>query len=396
MPQPVPSRLVGLPFEQIEYHRRIFYGVVDFARAYRTWGLERIRPSVDGVRELALRGASGLIGMLTNPDVVAATRQARLPAVNISGQNDPEGITSVVSDDDMIGQLAAQYMVTLPLTRYAYVGQDGMLFAERRGRGFFRGLTELGVSACIVEYPDAVRMNTNMLYSREHPFSQWLLELPKPVGIFCSSDLIAFCVHQAARYMGLDLHRELVLMGVDNQQDYCEAVNPPFSSVEQGMIGFRAAETLERLMNGQRVPRTILVAPRGVIARGGDAAGHGLPSEVQEVMQLIASRLGEPLQIDDLLQNVPLSRRYIEKRFKQATGRSIYQEVQRQRIERACMLLRSTRWPVERVGTAAGFADPRQFSRAFRQHTQTTPMSYRKQHPVHPSQAQVPLQDDAG
>jgi LacI family transcriptional regulator len=202
--------------------------------------------------------------------------------------------------------------------------------------------------------------------------------LPKPAGIFCSNDQVAAHVHHVGIHCGLDLHRDVCLLGVDNQLDYCEAVHPPFSSVALGMIGFLAAETLQRLMSGQSAPAVTYVAPRGVISRGEGETEADLPSEVKTVMQLIASHMGQVSSIDDLLRNVPLSRRYMEKRFKQATGRSIYQEIQRQRIERASMLLATTRWPVERGGKAAGFSNPRQFSRVFRQFTQSTPRDYRQ------------------
>lgn len=47
------------------------------------------------------------------------------------------------------------------------------------------------------------------------------------------------------------------------------------------------------------------------------------------------------------------------------------------------MFLTTTRWPIERVGAAAGFSDPRQFSRVFRQHMLTTPREYRQRHATH-------------
>ena len=109
------------------------------------------------------------------------------------------------------------------------------------------------------------------------PLAQWLIAAPKPLGIFCPTDIYAYFVHQAARHCGLDLLRDLHLIGVDNQVDYCEAVYPPFSSVDQGMIGYRAAETLERMMNGLAVPHVIRVQPRGVVERSVDSGAAHMP-----------------------------------------------------------------------------------------------------------------------
>lgn len=377
MPEFDSPRRVGLLFQSFEFHHKIFVGVLEYARLYRNWAFERAWPEVASLERFAERGVQGVIGQLTDPPLIEAVRRLGVPAVNISDARQVTELPNVMADDFMIGQLAADELFSKALAHYAFVGEYDLHFVEVRRRGFRRGLAELGCGHAYSELLNVGLPEPPSAHARHTELGRWLLELPKPVGILCSNDVMAFCVHRIARDCGLDLNRSVHLIGVDNQVDYCEAVHPPFSSIEHGMIGFRAAETLERLMDGLEVPASILVSPKGVISRDRGITAATLPSEVQAVMQLIASRSGEPLQIEDLLRSLPLSRRYIEKRFKRATGRSIYQEVQRQRIERASMLLRTTHWPIERVGAAAGFSDPRQFSRVFRQHTSMTPRAYR-------------------
>ena len=380
MREPDHPRRVGLLFQGFEFHHKIFLGVLEYARPYRHWIVERSFPSLASMERFADQGVDGVIGQLTEPAVVEAVCRLGVPAVNISAVLEITALPNVLADDFMIGQLAADHLVARDCAHYAFVGQADHMFVELRRRGFYHGILELG---CGHAYSELLRAGTPeppSAYARRTELGRWLIDLPKPAGVFCSSDIMAFFVHRIARDCGLDLHRDIRLLGVDNQLDYCEAVYPPFSSVDHGMIGFRAAEALERLMNGQSVPPVTRVPPKGIVTRDRDGGAPSLPSEVHAVMQLIASRSGEPLQIDDLLAGLPLSRRYVEKRFKQATGRSIYQEVQRQRIERAEMLLTTTRWPIERVGQAAGFPDPRQFSRTFRQFTKMTPRAYRQAH----------------
>lgn len=376
-------RRVGLLFQGFEFHHKIFIGVLEYARMYRNWAFERALPQVANIQRFIDQGVEGVIGQITEPALVDAVRQLGVPAVNISACDQVTTIPNVVANDVMIGQIAADHFYGRGCTHFAFVGQDELRFVELRRRGFRHGLVELGCIHACSELLNVGLPEPPSAHARHTELGRWLIRLPKPVGILCSNDVMGFYVHRIARDCGLDLTREVRLLGVDNQLDYCEAVHPPFDSIEHGMIGFRAAETLDRMLAGQTVPQTILVPPKGVIRRDRDSVAPTLPSEVHAVMQLIASRSGEPLQIDDLLSGLPLSRRYIEKRFKQATGRSIYQEVQRQRIERACMFLTTTRWPIERVGAAAGFSDPRQFSRVFRQHMLTTPREYRQRHATH-------------
>ncbi len=371
-------RRVGILLDNIEFHHKIFLGILEYSRLYRNWILDRALPLAANVQRFADSGIEGIVGKLTDPHVVDTACRLNLPAVNISAATRVTALPSVLAHDEMIGQLAADHLLACGCTHYAYVGQDDLLFVELRRRGFCFRLKEMGCGHNYSEFLNAGLPEPTSAQARHTDLGRWLLQLPRPAGLLCSTDVMAFYVHRIARDCGIDLGRDLFLLGVDNQLDYCESVHPPFSSIEHGMTGFRAAETLERLMLGEQVPATLLVPPMGIISRHDNQASSSLPSDVRAVMQLIASRVGQPLQIDDLLRGLPLSRRYIEKRFKNATGRTIYDEVQRQRIERAGLLLRTTHWPMERVGTAAGFSDPRQFSRVFRQYMQTTPSAYRK------------------
>jgi LacI family transcriptional regulator len=373
----IPIRTVGLVFQNHDYHRRVFSGILEYVRPYRNWQMERISATADALAAHRGRAFDGLIGAITDSAAAETACALGIPTINVSGLGYPRGITTVASDEDMIGQMAANYLIRQNVRYFSWVGAPDLI-SINRGQGFCRALQELGEGPRLYELPESASINATLLYSDKTPFAQWLTAAPKPLGIFCPTDIYAFFTHQVARHCGLDMTRDLHLIGVDNQIDYCEAVYPPFSSIELGMVGFRAAEILERMMNGQSVPALIRVPPREVVSRGGKGDGPAHGPEVQAVNQLIASRLGERLQIDDLLQGIPLSRRYIEKQFKKATGRSIYQEVQRQRIERAKMLLTSTAWSIERVGEASGIPDPRQFSRAFRQHTGLSPVKYRK------------------
>lgn len=373
-------RRVGLLLDYVEFHHKIFLGVLEFSRLYRTWMLDRALALVSNLERFAESGIDGIIGKLTDPEMRERVVSLGIPAVNISAAAEVSGIPSVLANDVMIGQLAADHLYSRGCAHYGFVGQYDLLFVHRRRRGFHQRLGELGCGYLYDEFLNAGLPEPSLNQTRNTPLGRWLLNLPKPVGLLCSTDTMAFCVHRIARDCGLEVGREVVLLGVDNQLDYCESVHPPISSIEHGMTGFRAAEALERLMLGHSVPPVLLVPPKGVVVRSEEPAGPALPSEVQAMMQLISSRAGEALQINDLLAGLPLSRRYVEKRFKAATGRSIYQEVQRQRIERACQMLRTTHWPMERVSAAAGFSDPRQFSRAFRRYMGTTPSAYRRAH----------------
>lgn len=359
----------------------LFHDVIDFARPFRDWTFRHAWPEPDGIEDLAQWGANGLIGQITEPAVVAAAIRTGLPAVNLSNARELDELTCVVNDDSVIGRLAADHLFSLGCRHYAYAGQDPLAFVEQRRRGFCHGLAELGLTGA---YTELLGLDWTELAAsqrgRGSPIADWLRRLPKPAGLFCSTDLLCYYVHGACTDCGLDLVRDVRLLGVDNDVGYCEAAYPPFSSIETGNIGFRGAGVLERLIRQEKdVPQVTRVPPQRLVVRSGDASDPVLPPEVLAINRYISSHIGEPIQAADALAQVPLSRRAMELKFKRVTGKTLYQAIQQKRVERACMLLRTTRWAIERVAESSGFSDPRQFSRVFRQHMHTTPRAYRRQ-----------------
>jgi len=97
------------------------------------------------------------------------------------------------------------------------------------------------------------------------------------------------------------------------------------------------------------------------------------------VFEHIESRLGEPdLAVADLAQRICLSEVQFRKVFKRITGTNPVCFLQRRRIERACVLLRTTDQTVERIAECCGFSDPPFFHRVFKTWTSMTPSQYRR------------------
>jgi len=65
------------------------------------------------------------------------------------------------------------------------------------------------------------------------------------------------------------------------------------------------------------------------------------------------------------------------KLFKRVTGLNPVRFIQRRRVERACVMLRTTTLSIEQIAEACGFSDPPFFFRIFRLWTGTSPNQYR-------------------
>jgi len=95
--------------------------------------------------------------------------------------------------------------------------------------------------------------------------------------------------------------------------------------------------------------------------------------------QIERIRSGKDLfaSVDNLAREANLSRIHYNRRFRRIAADSPNRFLIRQRIERACMLLRETTWTIETIAEKIGYSDVYFFSRQFRQVLNTTPKQFR-------------------
>lgn len=74
----------------------------------------------------------------------------------------------------------------------------------------------------------------------------------------------------------------------------------------------------------------------------------------------------------------PLPERSLKRRFKQATGTTLIEYVQRLRIEEAKRLLETTPTAIDEISTEVGYEETAFFRRLFKRHTGLAPQEYRR------------------
>lgn len=96
------------------------------------------------------------------------------------------------------------------------------------------------------------------------------------------------------------------------------------------------------------------------------------------VVESIEHRLHEPLRIAALARACGMSERTLRRRWRNRGGRSLTDEINDRRIERASHLLLLPDISVAEAGYQVGIANPAQFSRLFRRIKGLTPKAYRR------------------
>src|SRR5204862_308111 len=79
-------------------------------------------------------------------------------------------------------------------------------------------------------------------------------DAPLPIGVLASTDGRALQVLAVCRKLDIAVPEAVALLGVDNDDVFCELASPPLSSIALSTqrIGYEAARMLELLMAGEK------------------------------------------------------------------------------------------------------------------------------------------------
>lgn len=146
--------------------------------------------------------------------------------------------------------------------------------------------------------------------------------------------------------------------------------------VQKAPMGFShliAADTLEILAFFAAVPASgdhmVLDGPLDIAAVQDPV--------VAEALRLIWGHSGESINVNELVRELPLARRTLERRFHRETGRTLLEEIYRCRMDRATRLLGHTDMPVKDIAGAAGFPSIEAMLDAFHNSYGASPSEYR-------------------
>jgi len=99
---------------------------------------------------------------------------------------------------------------------------------------------------------------------------------------------------------------------------------------------------------------------------------------VQRALEIIWTHGNCPMSVSDIARQLPVTRRTLDRRFVEATGRSVLEEINACRLSRAKRLLSETDLPVKTVAHLAGFNSTERMRVLFIERAGTSPTTYRK------------------
>jgi AraC family transcriptional regulator, arabinose operon regulatory protein len=121
-----------------------------------------------------------------------------------------------------------------------------------------------------------------------------------------------------------------------------------------------------------------------------------MDSRVRKAIDFLALNFRAPFHMETLARTCGLSSSRLAHLFKDETGTSPQQFVERQRIREACTLLRITSQDIGQIAAQVGYDDPFYFSKRFRRHMRKSPTQFRGGEPVVPKGRAGLLQSRTG
>lgn len=373
--------LVG--FRVVEALSQVLEGIRSYVKEHgRHWEVRSV--DAEEFSRILTRGAAVIDGAITTipatrDDLLAEVANAKVPVVNMM-HDCHVMMPSVLTDEHALGAAAAEHFMSRGLRHFAYLGFHSA-WSRGRQRGFAAALGQADYHsfACPCW---AGETSYRFLDAPGAPakLTKWVGSLPKPVGLLCCSDSVASAAMSSIITEGFKVPEQVAVMGVGNFVSTCELAPVPLSSVAMDFprMGFEAARVLDAAMSRRQPKETILIPPAGVVGRRSTNAFSFDDEYVSAAMTIIHERAAEGLTLKELLPLLPISRRWLEVRFKEVIGRTASQEIRRLRLERVRDLLATTDLSVKQIALRCGFSRAENLTRFFRDHYGVPPDTYRR------------------
>jgi LacI family transcriptional regulator len=374
---------------KLPYDVKVVTGIAAYAQEAANWSIYIEENALHAQRlpDLARWRADGVLADLDDPQVARQVRACGTPVVAFGGGYGWHGprwpVPYFLTDNTAVARLAATHLWDRGFREFAFCGYPATRingWSAEREQAFCEAVRRFGCRCSAYRGSRGVDRHWSVLCDR---LGRWLTELRKPLGVMAANDKRARQVLEACRLSGLRVPEEVAVVGVDNDEMLCQLSTPSLTSVEQGArrIGYEAAQLLDRLMRGCRPRRRrYVVGPLGVVTRASTDALAVSDPDVAAAAEIIRRRATEGLRVRDVMDLVAVSRSTLEKRFKQALGRTLFAEIRRVQLARAASLLAESSLPLKQVAARAGFRSVQHMTTLFSQGFRQTPARYRTSH----------------
>jgi LacI family transcriptional regulator len=380
-------RVILLIESSRQYGRGCLRGIASYVRVHGAWNclhLER-----DQTKHLAVWikkwKPQGVIARLEDQATVSLLAKQKIPVIDLLDSLELPQITRVWTPPQDVCRSVLDHFLDRGYTRFAFCGYPGIRFSDRRSDAFVELVKERGFGCDVYSDPSGNRKSqydTRELEGtvNEAELGRWLMDLPKSVAIMACNDIRGQQVVDACAQVGIRVPDQVAVVGVDNDEVVCDFSQPSLSSVELDLkgTGYQAAAALDAIMREQRANGPdIAVKPLGIVPRLSSDALAVDDEIVARAVALIREHACDGLNVEQILDQLPISRATLERRFARYFNRSPKEEIMRMRLVRAEQLLRETDLTLTEIAEMSGSKTAAHFSVVFKARCGITPGEFR-------------------
>ena len=354
-------------------------GIARFARE-RHWHMmstDRLLHRLSG-----WNGDGALVTLRNDPDQLRIVRQLMrrgIPVIDLTCEHPEIRVPRVIGDHFGIGQSAGRHFIERNFSNLAWFSSTFTQVHDLRYRGLMDVRDRRDVRRFVVCEALGERKRDDW-----NAISRWLggelVRAPKPLGVVCYDDSDAARVADVCRAHGLSVPEEVAILGIGNDTFICEYQETPLSSVihDSEATGYRGAELLDRLMDGGEPPTDpIRIPPRGIVVRESTETVAAADPTVRRALAYIDAHLARSFGIAQIADDLGVTAISLHRLFKKHLGRRVGDEIRRERIAKAKLLLKGSGLGIGEIARMTGFCNLAHFTRTFRLASGLTPSAYR-------------------
>lgn len=269
----IADRTADATYWSSPYESLIFEGILSASRRHR-WDIlyfaghpiEEFNTSLSAYLDGRCDGMVYFSHNMTD-DEADQIIETGLPVVLIgAGQFAHKRISIVDVDNQAATADAVRHLIDLGHRRIAMFQGTGSTGSEQRATAFRNTLAEAGVAV-----DESLMIPCTAWEESAYHYAREILARPvdvRPTAAFCFNDGVAFGVLRAAQEMGIDVPRELSVVGFDDVDPAANS-HPPLTTIRQPLrqVGEQAVDVLIGLISGGYPIGTSITMPHELIMR---------------------------------------------------------------------------------------------------------------------------------
>ena len=372
---------INLDWPLKRYHD-LYAGIQQYNNEFTNWKLVWDHfPEVYLKRNKEVPYYDGIIGRVKY-DAYNEAKRLNIPVVNTWQTSSLVGeIPSVINDFREAGKMAAEHLLKRGFRNFANIDHR----ISKASKEFHLGFSEVvkPYNGFYKRYLFSRNCDESLeLWERFHDdFSEWVKEWKFPIGIGCSLSSIGPKITTRLGELGIDIPNQASVISVGNDLCYCEGHSPKISSINMDYFsaGYEAARIMDMLLQNKNPPElTKVISPVNLIPRESTDTYAVDDPVVKSALRYIADNYNRNIQVVDVVDQVPVSRRSLEMRFNKEVSHTIIDEINRHKVTSLKRLLLETDQRINLLYCQLGFSCPQHMRRVFKKNTGMTPGEFRE------------------